>query len=337
MGKDVLKRSGRNILLIELAVVAFLAAAVYLLAGAFDIFEQVVEFAEAYEDWEIDELVIVAIFLSIVFPGLLLRRWSQLRREIERRVQGQEALAEAKKMQEQMMVTDRLTSIGELAAGIAHELNNPLTGIIGFSELLQRKNLPEDIRSDVDIIDSEAKRTAQIVRNLLSFARRHPQEKTSVDIEKAIVEILELRACQHKIRNIRVKTEFAPNLPEVTANVFQLQQVFMNIIINAEHFMAEAHDGGTLTIATRQVDHTLQVSIADDGPGISRENLSHVFDPFFTTQGVRKGTGLGLSICHGIVNEHGGHIYVESELGKGATFYVELPIDRKNDRDRHGR
>jgi PAS domain S-box-containing protein len=231
-----------------------------------------------------------------------------------------------KKMQEQMMITDRLASIGELAAGIAHELNNPLTGIIGFSELLQRKQLPEDIKSDLDIIDSEAKRTAHIVRNLLAFARRHPQEKHAVDINKAIQEILELRSYQQKTHNIKVKTEFVTDLPEVMANAFQLQQVFMNIIINAEHFMTEAHDGGNLTISSRRIDHSVQISIADDGPGMSKENLQHVFDPFFTTKEVRKGTGLGLSICHGIINEHGGYIYAESELGKGATFFVELPV-----------
>ena len=118
----------------------------------------------------------------------------------------------------------------------------------------------------------------------------------------------------------------APDLPEVMADHFQLQQVFLNIIINAEYFMVEAHGEGTLTITTERVGDIIKAAFTDDGPGISQENLGHLFDPFFTTKEVGKGTGLGLSICHGIITEHGGRIYAESELGKGATFVVELPI-----------
>ncbi|MBA7672622.1 Sensor protein ZraS [subsurface metagenome] len=118
----------------------------------------------------------------------------------------------------------------------------------------------------------------------------------------------------------------APDLPKVMADHFQLQQVFLNIIINAEYFMVEAHGEGTLTITTEKVGDCIKAAFADDGPGINQENLGHLFDPFFTTKEVGKGTGLGLSICHGIITEHGGRIYAESELGKEATFVVELPI-----------
>jgi len=238
-------------------------------------------------------------------------------------------LTERKRMQEQLMVTDRLTSIGELASGIAHELNNPLTSVIGFSDLLLgKKDLPDDIKEDLVVINREAQRTAGIVRNLLTFARKHPQEKQSVDINSIIQKVLELRAYEQKVNNIQVNTQFAPDLPEIMANSFDLQQVFINIIINAEHFMIEAHRGGTLTIATQREKDIIRVSFADDGPGISQENVGHVFDPFFTTKEVGKGTGLGLSICRGIITEHGGRIYAESELGKGATFIVELPINK---------
>ncbi len=235
-------------------------------------------------------------------------------------------ITERKKMEEQLIVTDRLASIGELSSGIAHELNNPLTSVIGFSDLLLDKDVPDDVKEDLEVINREAKRTAGVVRNLLTFARKHEAEKKPVDIHNIIQKVLELRAYEQKVSNIEVDTRFAPDLPEITADGFQLQQVFINIIINAEHFMTEAHRRGTLTITTERAGDIIRASFADDGPGIAEENLGHLFDPFFTTKEVGKGTGLGLSICHGIVTEHGGRIYVESELGEGATFIVELPV-----------
>ena len=129
--------------------------------------------------------------------------------------------------------------------------------------------------------------------------------------------------------NIQVDTQFAPDLPEITADGFHLQQVFLNIIINAEYFMTEAHGRGNLTITTEKVGDIVRASFADDGPGIAKESLGHLFDPFFTTKEVGKGTGLGLSICHGIISEQGGKIYAESKLGKGATFVVELLISQQ--------
>jgi len=235
-------------------------------------------------------------------------------------------ITERKKMEEQLIVADRLASIGELSSGLAHEINNPLTGIILLSELLLAKDLPDDVREDLKSIDRELQRTAGIVRNLLTFAREHETEEQAVNINSIIEEVLELRAYEQKVNNIKVNARFAPALPEIMADGFRLQQVFINIIINAEHFMIEAHNKGTLTIATERVGKVVRASFVDDGPGIAPENLGHLFDPFFTTKEVGKGTGLGLSICHGIVAEHGGRIYAESKLGKGATFVVELPI-----------
>ena len=235
-------------------------------------------------------------------------------------------ITERKKMEEQLIVTDRLASVGELASGIAHELNNPLTGVIGFSQLLLDKDIPDDVKEDVKIIYSEAQRAAQVVKGLLTFARRHLPVKQLVNINSIIEKVLEIRAYEQKVSNIRVNTRFASDLSQVMADYFQLQQVCLNIIINAEHFMIEAHHKGTLTITTERTEDIIKASFADDGPGISKEDLEHVFDPFFTTKEVGKGTGLGLSICHGIIAEHGGRIYAESESGKGATFVVELPI-----------
>ena len=146
------------------------------------------------------------------------------------------------------------------------------------------------------------------------------------NINTIIEQVLQLRAYEQRVNNIRVITQFASNLPEVMADFFQLQQVFLNIIINAEHFMIEANGEGILTITTEKAGDDIKVSFADDGPGIPKEDLGHLFDPFFTTKEVGKGTGLGLSICHGIITEHNGRIYAESELGKGATFVAELPI-----------
>ena len=235
-------------------------------------------------------------------------------------------ITERKKMEERLMITDRLASVGELAAGIAHELNNPLTSVIGFSDLLLQKDLPGDVREDLQTVNREAKRTAEIIKNLLTFARKHEAENKPTDINKVIENVLALRAYEQKVHNIEVRADLAPDLSEITADGFKLQQVFLNIIINAEHFMTQAHGKGTLTINTKRVGDTVQASFADDGPGIPKESLSHLFDPFFTTKEAGTGTGLGLSICHGITAEHGGRIYAESKVGEGATFIVELPI-----------
>lgn len=236
-------------------------------------------------------------------------------------------ITERKKMEEQLLVNDRLASIGELVSGVAHELNNPLTSVIGFSDLLAgRKDLPDDVKEDLKLINREAHRTANIVKNLLTFARKHPKEKQPTDVNNPIEAVLELRAYEQKVSNIHVNIQLTPDLPEIMANSFDLQQVFLNIIVNAEHAMLEAHGKGTITITTERDGAIVRVSLADDGPGIPEENLGHIFDPFFTTKEVGKGTGLGLSICYGTITEHGGKMYAESELGKGAIFIIELPV-----------
>lgn len=229
---------------------------------------------------------------------------------------------------EQLLITDRLASIGELASGIAHELNNPLTSVIGFAQLLLSKDLPEDVREDIKIIYSEARRATEVTKNLLIFARKHSPLKQPVSINSIIEKVLAIRAYEHKVENIQVITCLAPDLPQVMADYFQLQQVFLNIVINAEHFMLQAHQRGTLNINTWCDNGTIRASFTDDGPGIAREDSVRLFDPFFTTKEVGEGTGLGLSICHGIVAKHGGRIYVQSQLGRGATFVVELPVGK---------
>ena len=239
-----------------------------------------------------------------------------------------------KQQHEQLMIADRLASLGELAAGTAHELNNPLTSIIGFAQLLKERDVPDDIRENVEFIYNEAQRAANVVKNLLTFARKHTPVKQLNQINDIIEDVLKLRAYELKANNIQVKKQLAPDLPEIMVDRFQMQQVLLNIIINAEYFMIEAHNRGTLTITTQKHNGNVMISIADDGPGIPEENLRRIFDPFFTTKPVGRGTGLGLSICHGIVSEHGGQIYARSKLGEGATLIIELPITtRDSDRE----
>jgi len=238
-------------------------------------------------------------------------------------------ITERKKMEEQLILTDRLASVGELASGIAHELNNPLTGVIGLSQLLVEKDVPEDVKEDLKLVYSEAQRAANVVKNLLTFARKHPPAKELLNINDVISKVLEFRAYEERVSNIEVVAHLASDLPQIMADYFQLQQVFLNIVINAEYFMIEAYNKGTLTITTERAGDGIRASFTDDGPGISKENLGYIFDPFFTTKEVGKGTGLGLSICHGIISAHNGQIYAESEPGKRATFIVELPLSQK--------
>jgi len=238
-------------------------------------------------------------------------------------------ITEQKRQRERLMMTDRLASLGELAAGTAHELNNPLTSIIGFSQLLMEKETPDDIREDLKLINNEAQRAVKVTRDLLTFARKHAPVKQHNQINNIIEDVLELRAYLQKTNGIEVERQLNPDLPEIMVDYFQMQQVLLNIIINAEYFMTQAHNKGTLTITTKKQNSSVVISIADDGPGILPENLKRIFDPFFTTKEAGSGTGLGLSICHGIVTEHGGQIYVKSQLGKGATIFVELPIKNR--------
>lgn len=277
----------------------------------------------------------VGVFSAGILFSWLIGRQGEIKRLLEKSteelqhqaVRLNQEITERKRIEEQLIMTDRLASIGELASGIAHELNNPLSNIAGFSQLLTEENPPEDIKKDLDIIHNEAKRACDIVKNLLTFARKHTPVKQVTSLNKIIDEVLKLRAYEQSINNIQIKTHFAPDLPEITVDYFQIQQVFLNIIINAESAMLEAHNQGVLTITTERIGNLIITSFADDGPGINKNNIDRIFDPFFTTKDVGKGTGLGLSICHGIVNGHNGKIYAKSELGKGTTFIIELPVN----------
>ena len=236
-------------------------------------------------------------------------------------------ISERKAAEQQLFTTSKLASVGELVAGVAHELNNPLTGIIGYAQLLtSRGNVSQDVKRDLDRICQESQRAAKIVQNLLSFARQRKPEKNCFDVNELIQKTLELRNYELRISNIGIYVNLAPGLPRVIGDYHQIQQVVLNILINAEQAILEAKHRGKITITTSTVEGHVEISIADSGSGIANEDIGKVFDPFFTTKEVGSGTGLGLSVCHGIVTEHGGKIYVESRKGKGATFTIELPL-----------
>ena len=234
--------------------------------------------------------------------------------------------AEKKLLEEKALLASHLASIGGMAAGIAHEVNNPLTGVLGFSEVLMRKDLPEAIRKDVEIIHRGAQRAASILNRMLTFARQRKAERTFTSINEIIETTLELRAYEMETNNIRVTRHLDPLLPGTMADATQLQQAFLNIVMNAEMAIRDAHRAGNIWVGTQTANGDIRITFKDDGVGIPPENMGKIFDPFFTTREVGKGTGLGLSVCHGIIAEHGGRMHADSEPGRRTSFTVELPI-----------
>ena len=238
-------------------------------------------------------------------------------------------ISNEKLLQQQLIQSEKLSAIGELISGIAHELNNPLTGVMGYSQLLQmRGDLDERARDSLVKINNLATRCQKIVQNLLSFARKQKPERTLTSVNEILDRTVELRSYELQVNNIEILLELDPHLPRTIADAHQLQQVFLNVITNAEQAMLEAKRRGRLTIRTRSdsARGRVIIEIADDGPGIPEQHLTRIFDPFFTTKEVGKGTGLGLSLSYGIIKEHAGNIYARSRLGEGSTFVIELPI-----------
>ncbi|NPV09427.1 MAG: response regulator [Anaerolineae bacterium] len=232
-------------------------------------------------------------------------------------------------MQDQLVQAEKLSAVGELVSGVAHELNNPLTAVIGYAELLRSELADEQTRKDVENILRSAERSRRIVRNLLTFARRQRTERRMVDVNEIIRQTIEIQAYQLRVDNITVETQLEPDLPFTAADSSQLQQVFLNVIMNAHQAIRSIRDRGKITVTSRLArPDVIRISIEDDGPGVAPEIAGRIFDPFFTTKEVGVGTGLGLSICYGIVSGHGGRIWVDSPPGGGATFIIELPVQK---------
>jgi two-component system NtrC family sensor kinase len=234
---------------------------------------------------------------------------------------------QARLAQERLLQSEKMSSVGQLVSGVAHELNNPLTGITGFAQLLLLRDLDPTARQQVETIYAEAERASKIVSNLLTFARRRKAQKEPSDLNTLLERVLELRNYDLRVRNIDTELALDPALPATLADANQIQQVFLNVIINAEQAMRVGGDdaAGRLRIATRASGPNVVVSFEDSGPGMNAETLRRIFDPFYTTKEAGDGTGLGLTISYSIIEEHGGRIWAESAPGRGTTFFIELP------------
>src|SRR5713101_243925 len=233
------------------------------------------------------------------------------------------AYEDLRRTQEQLLQSEKMSAVGQLIAGVAHELNNPLTAILGYAQLLESEGLPERAADFVSKLFKQAQRTHRVVQNLLSFARQRKPQKELVDICKVLDETLALRDYDLKVNDIQVQREIEAALPAVTADPHQLEQVFLNIINNGVDAMLEAGRGGALKVRVFAHEGNVITEFQDSGPGIKEPN--RIFDPFYTTKSVGKGTGLGLSICYGIIKEHGGDISARNRDSGGAVIQVRLP------------
>jgi two-component system, cell cycle sensor histidine kinase and response regulator CckA len=249
-----------------------------------------------------------------------------LRRTVRYALERKQADQRERRLQLQLSLSSRLASLGLMVEGIAHEINNPLTCVIGFAQMLAHEDIPQSAREDANRITDNAQRISDVMKNLLTFARQQKLRRTYVNANDLIKAALELRARPLEDGNIAVTTQLDSALPFTMADAALIEQVFLNLIVNAETEMRLAHGKGNLLILTEQTRDMIQASFTDDGPGIAPANLVHLFDPFFSTRGVGQGAGLGLSVCYGIVTEHNGRIDVNSQPGRGSVFTVQLPV-----------
>jgi two-component system sensor histidine kinase/response regulator len=245
---------------------------------------------------------------------------SEQRRESFERIEAEVALRRSEQLRAE---SEKLASIGQLAAGVAHEINNPLTGVLTFASLLREKeNLDAQDREDLDVIISETTRAGEIVSSLLNFARESPSTPGPLVVNDVIRQTLRLIRSQKKLERIAIEEQLDGNLPEVNGDKNQLEQVLLNLSLNACEAMPA---GGTLTIRTSAKDHNVLIEVCDTGCGIKKEHLDRIFEPFFSTKPAGKGTGLGLSVTYGIVQQHGGSLTVDSVESKGTKFTICLP------------
>ncbi len=253
-----------------------------------------------------------------------LENWAEeLQAEVEKKT------AEIKETQEQLVNAEKLASLGRMSAGVAHELNNPLTGVVTFAHLMLDRTPPENTmdREDLELIIEQADRCTKIIKGLLSFSRKGSSEKSSVNLNELLENAVSMIRNQSAFHNVKLEMDLKDGLSKLTLDANQIQQVFLNLITNA----ADAMNGnGKITIKTGRVvidgEEFVEAAFSDTGPGISPENLNKILEPFFTTKSVGKGTGLGLPVSYGIVKRHGGDLLIHSKVGKGATVTVRLPV-----------
>lgn len=270
------------------------------------------------------------------FPAIEIRMLADLAQHLAVAIQNaqlhqarEKALADLRLAQQRLIQSERLTAVGELVAGVAHELNNPLTAVLGFANILQQ-TAPTEYQHDLAMIVESATRARRIVQNLLTFARQRQVHREEVDLNLAVRQVLSLLAYHMRTHHIVVEERLKPNLPLTTADATAIKQVVLNLLNNAQQALASWHGERRILISTdsewRDGQEWLILRISDTGPGIAPEHLPLIFEPFFTTKPVGEGTGLGLSICYGIVTQYHGHIHVHSVVGSGASFTVELPV-----------
>src|SRR5882672_10538789 len=235
--------------------------------------------------------------------------------------------SEKRRLQEQLLQSEKMSAIGQLIAGVAHDLNNPLASVVGFSDFLaEAGDIPPSLQEPLQVIRQEAERAATIVKNLLSFARSQEGERTRQPIRALLDSTLALLRNQLMAHKVESTLEVEPGLPDVEVNANQIKQVFVNVINNACQAIASDAPSGRIWITARRVRDSIAVSVTDSGPGMTEDLAARVFEPFFTTKREGEGTGLGLSISQGIIKEHGGRITLDTRPGGGATFTLELPI-----------
>jgi len=259
---------------------------------------------------------------TLAAPAALAIEHSRLFEELAARVR------QLQETQAQLVQAGKLSAVGQLVSGVAHELNNPLSVVIGYGQLLKGKVLPPELRGPIDLIVAQGERMAKIVQGLLLFSRQRKPERVPVDLPAVIEQTVALRTTRLRLSGIRVVTDYAPDLPPAEGDVHQLQQVFLNLLLNAEHAILAAGRGDTIRVrACARVEggrRWVVVEFEDNGPGIPAEVMPRIFEPFFTTKKVGEGTGLGLSVSYGIVQQHGGRLTGESEPGR-TVFTIELP------------
>ena len=285
------------------------------------------------------DLTNASIFASQVSQAVQnAKLYQALEKNINELKEAYEMLEETKN---QLVASEKLASIGRLIAGVAHELNNPLTAVIGYTDLIIQTAVPGEMKDQLTVVFNEAQRCRRIVQDLLVFARWKKPATEAVELTKVVDETVKALSLEFNKNGIELKKEYL-DCPKVMADAAQVKQVFSNILTNAMHALEETQNRRLIEIKVLPIEESVRIIFTDNGPGIAKEHLIKIFDPFFSTKEVGKGTGLGLSLCYGIMQSHGGRIWAESEKGKGTSFIIEfssknVPCEVKNNGEKQER